>query len=46
MKLSPLVCLPLLALLALPLVMDYDIAKPMLEELLEAHRQYLPKFFA
>lgn len=36
----------LLALLAHPLVMDYDIAKPMLEELLEANREYLPKFFA
>ena len=35
----------LLALLAHPLVMDYDIAAPMLDELLEAHRKYLPQFF-
>ena len=35
----------LLALMAHPLVMDYDIASPMLDELLEAHRTYLPQFF-
>jgi 6-phospho-beta-glucosidase len=35
----------LLALMAHPLVMDYDIAVPMLAELLEANRQYLPQFF-
>jgi 6-phospho-beta-glucosidase len=35
----------LLALLSHPLVMDYDLAKPMLEELLEANRAYLPGFF-
>jgi len=35
----------LLALVAHPLVRDYDIAKPLLDELLEANREYLPKFF-
>jgi 6-phospho-beta-glucosidase len=35
----------LLALLAHPLVMDYDLARPMLEELLEVNRRYLPQFF-
>lgn len=35
----------LMALLAHPLVMDYDIAAPMLDELLEANKQYLPQFF-
>ncbi len=35
----------LLALIAHPLVRDYDLAKPLLEELLEANRRYLPKFF-
>ena len=35
----------LLALLAHPLVGDYDVAKPLLDELLEANREYLPKFF-
>jgi 6-phospho-beta-glucosidase len=35
----------LLALLAHPLIMDYDIASPMLDDLLEAHKQYLPQFF-
>jgi 6-phospho-beta-glucosidase len=35
----------LLALLAHPLVQDYAIARPMLEELLEANRRYLPQFF-
>lgn len=35
----------LFALLAHPLVLDYDLAAPMLDELLEAHKQYLPQFF-
>ena len=35
----------LFALMAHPLVRDYDIAKPMLNELLEANRDYLPTFF-
>lgn len=35
----------LLALLAHPLVHDYDIAKPLLSELLEANRSFLPQFF-
>lgn len=35
----------LLALMAHPLVRDYGIVKPMLDELLEANRQYLPQFF-
>ena len=35
----------LFALLAHPLVMDYDLAKPMLEELLNANRRFLPAFF-
>lgn len=35
----------LLALVAHPLVMDYDIAKPMLEDILKANRDYLPRFF-
>lgn len=34
----------LFALLAHPLVRDYDIAKPMLDELLEANKDYLPRF--
>lgn len=34
----------LLALLAHPLVRDYEIAKPLLEELLEANAPYLPQF--
>lgn len=33
------------ALLAHPLVREYDIAKPLLEEMLEAHKEYLPQFF-
>ena len=33
------------ALVAHPLVGDYDIAKPLLEEMLEAHKAYLPQFF-
>ncbi len=36
----------LLALLAHPLVGDYEIAKPLLDELLEANRAYLPQFFS
>lgn len=35
-----------LALLAHPLVREYDVALPLLDELLEANRQYLPQFFA
>ena len=35
----------LLALVAHPLIRDYDIAVPLLDELLEANKQYLPKFF-
>jgi 6-phospho-beta-glucosidase len=35
----------LLALLAHPLIMDYDLAKPMLEDILEINKQYLPQFF-
>ena len=35
----------LAALLCHPLVGDYDKAKPMLDELLEAHRAFLPQFF-
>ena len=33
------------ALMANPLVRDYDTAKPLLEALLEANRQHLPRFF-
>jgi 6-phospho-beta-glucosidase len=33
------------ALLAHPLIMDYDLAKPMLEEILETNKSYLPAFF-
>jgi len=33
------------ALVAHPLVADYDIAKPLLEEMLEAHKAFLPQFF-
>ena len=36
----------LLALLAHPLIMDYEIARPLLDELLEANRRWLPQFFA
>lgn len=32
------------ALVAHPLIRDYDIAKPLLEEMLEAHKEYLPQF--
>jgi 6-phospho-beta-glucosidase len=35
----------LLALMAHPLVSDYDLAAPMLEEMLAANRAYLPQFF-
>ena len=35
----------LTALVPHPLVRDYDIAKPMLAELLEANKNYLPQFF-
>ena len=34
------------ALLANPLVADYDVAAPLLEALLEANRAHLPRFFA
>ena len=33
------------ALLANPLVADYDVAAPLLDALLEANRAYLPRFF-
>lgn len=33
------------ALVAHPLVGDYDIAKPLLEEMLEAHKVFLPQFY-
>jgi len=35
----------LLALMAHPLVGDYDVALPMLNEMLEANRSFLPQFF-
>jgi len=35
----------LAALLANPLVRDYEVAEPLLEALLEANREYLPRFF-
>ena len=35
----------LMALMAHPLVGDYDIAHPMLAEMLEANRDYLPQFY-
>jgi len=31
--------------IANPLVRDYDTAKPLLDALLEANRQHLPRFF-
>ncbi len=34
------------ALLANPLVADYDVAAPLLDALLEANRAYLPRFFS
>jgi len=37
--------LALSALLAHPLVHEYEIAKPMLDEMLEANKQFLPQFF-
>jgi 6-phospho-beta-glucosidase len=36
----------LLALMSHPLVHDYEVAEPMLDELLEANHMYLPQFFA
>ena len=33
------------ALIANPLVADYDVAAPLLDALLEANRAYLPRFF-
>lgn len=33
------------AMLAHPLVREYDIAKPLLDEMLEVHKDYLPQFF-
>ena len=33
------------ALMANPLVRDYSVAAPLLEALLEANRDYLPRFF-
>lgn len=35
----------LFALLAHPLIMDYDLAVPMLDEILETNRKFLPAFF-
>jgi 6-phospho-beta-glucosidase len=35
----------LFALMAHPLVGDYDIARPLLDEMLQANRAYLPQFF-
>ncbi|MGE5598013.1 MAG: 6-phospho-beta-glucosidase [Bacteroidota bacterium] len=37
--------LSLLALVAHPLVRDYDLARPLLEEILAVNRPYLPQFF-
>jgi 6-phospho-beta-glucosidase len=37
--------LALMALLAHPLVRDYEIAVPLLDELLEANKTYLPQFY-
>lgn len=37
--------LALLALIAHPLVRDYDLARPMLDEILAVNRPYLPQFF-
>ena len=34
------------ALLANPLVREFDVARPLLDELLAANREYLPRFFA
>ena len=33
------------ALMTNPLVGDYDVAKPMLDDLLEQNRDHLPRFF-
>jgi 6-phospho-beta-glucosidase len=38
--------LALMALLAHPLVRDYEIAVPLLDDLLEANKTYLPQFYA
>jgi 6-phospho-beta-glucosidase len=38
--------LALTALMTNPLVRDYDTARPLLEALLEANEQHLPRFFA
>lgn len=35
----------LMALLAHPLIMDYDLAKPLLDDILEANKEFLPQFF-
>ncbi len=35
----------LLALVAHPLIMDYDVARPLLDDLLNANRRWLPQFF-
>ncbi len=37
--------LALEALLANPLVGDFDVARPLLDALLTANREYLPQFF-
>ena len=34
------------ALMSNPLVGDFDVARPLLEALLDANRGYLPRFFA
>ena len=34
------------ALMAHPLVRTYDLARPLLDALLDAHREHLPQFFA
>lgn len=35
----------LFALLAHPLILDYDLARPLLQDILEANKQFLPAFF-
>ena len=35
----------LMALMANPLIPDWDTAKPLLDSLLEVNRRYLPRFF-
>jgi 6-phospho-beta-glucosidase len=37
--------LALRALMANPLIRDYSVAAPLLDALLEANRQHLPRFF-